>query len=136
MLNYKGSTVNVCQSKFCIHAYIIFMCLLLHSEVFIMYVRTYVRNCSETCIRTYNDHSRDQVIVVSIDRWFLCRGAIVLFRWFQDYSLQWSLQTGGPSMLVVSIQVSLYASNVAIWRFPLCTYVCTYICTACTYLCM
>ena len=27
----------------------------------------------------YKDHSRDQVIMVFVDRWSLCRGAIVLF---------------------------------------------------------
>ena len=27
----------------------------------------------------HKDHSRDQVIMVFVDRWSLCRGAIVLF---------------------------------------------------------
>ena len=29
----------------------------------------------------YNNHSRDQVIVVSVDRWSLYRGALVQLKW-------------------------------------------------------
>ena len=44
--------------------------------------------------------------MVSIDRWALCRGAIVLIYWFLDLSRvvsidRWSFYTGGPSIQVV-----------------------------------
>ena len=35
----------------------------------------------------YKDHSRDQVIVVSVDRWSLCGGATVLSKWFTDQQI-------------------------------------------------
>ena len=58
------------------------------------YVHTY------TVKPVYNDHSRDQVIMVFVDRWSLCRGAIVLFWWFLDQSTvvsidRWSFYKSG-----------------------------------------
>ena len=48
----------------------------------------------------YKDHLRDQVIVVSVDRLFLCRGAVVLHEWFTDQHIVvsidgWSHCTSG-----------------------------------------
>ena len=42
-------------------------------------VRTYYNNLEYTITvkPVYNDHSREQVIVVSVDRWSLYRGALV-----------------------------------------------------------
>ena len=48
----------------------------------------------------YNDHSRDQVIVVSVDRWSLYRGTIVHLKWAMTQPTvvsidRWSLYASG-----------------------------------------
>ena len=54
------------------------------------HVRMYMHTCAQYIIYTgkpvYNDHSRDQVLVVSIDRWSLYRGALVSLRWPMEQS--------------------------------------------------
>ena len=52
----------------------------------------------------YKDHSRDQVIMVFIDRWSLCRGVTVLIYWFLDLSRvvfidRWSLCRGATVLI-------------------------------------
>ena len=41
---------------------------------------------SSTVTPVYKDPSGDQAVVVSIDRWSLCRDGIALFWWFLDQS--------------------------------------------------
>ena len=48
----------------------------------------------------YNDHSRDQVIVVSVYRWSLYRGALVQLKWTMSQPTmvsidRWSLYASG-----------------------------------------
>ena len=52
----------------------------------------------------YNDHSRDQVMMVSVDRWSLYRGALVSLKWPMDQHTllsvdRWSLYTSDPDRL-------------------------------------
>ena len=59
-------------------------------------VRTYV--C--TVKPVYNDHSRDQVIVVSVDRWSLYGGVVVLLKWTMSQPTvvsidRWSFHASG-----------------------------------------
>ena len=47
----------------------------------------------------YNNHSRDQVIVVSVDRWSLYRGALVELKWTMSQPTvvsidRWPFKTG------------------------------------------
>ena len=79
-------------------------CIGLHtSDIFLLrYVCMYVNSIhsftySKTCIQ---DHSRDQVFVVSVDRWRSCRGAIALMKWFTNQLTvvttdRWSSYSGG-----------------------------------------
>ena len=55
---------------------------------------------TSTAKPVYKDHSRDQQITVSIDRWSLCSGPTVLISssWTCP---EWSLQADGPSIQVV-----------------------------------
>ena len=39
----------------------------------------------DTLNPVYNNHSRDQVMVVFVDRWSLYRGALVSLRWLMEY---------------------------------------------------
>ena len=53
-------------------------------------------------LNVYNDHSRDQVMVVSVDRWSLYRGASVSLRWPMEQPTvvsidRWSFYTRGLS---------------------------------------
>ena len=57
-------------------------------------------DCSSTVRPVYNNHSRDYVLVGSVDRWSLYRGTLVSLRWPME-QLQWSLYTGRLSMQVV-----------------------------------
>ena len=48
----------------------------------------------------YNDHSRDQVIVVSVDRWSLYGGTLIQLKWTIDQLTvasidRWSLNASG-----------------------------------------
>ena len=54
----------------------------------------------QTVKPVYKDHIRDQVITVSVDRWSLCGGAIVLPERFTDQRVvvsinRWSSYTSG-----------------------------------------
>ena len=70
------------------------------------YVHTVHTNCTILKIHTYtvklvhNDHSRDPVIVVSVDRWSLYRGALVQLKWTMNQ----------PTMVSID-RWSLYGSD-------------------------
>ena len=80
----------------------------------------------------YNHHSRDQVMVVSVDRWSLYRGALVSLRWPMEQPTvvsidRWSLYRGALVSLrwpveqptVVSIdRWSLYRGALVSLRWP------------------
>ena len=66
-----------------------------------MYIRTHSSQYSKP---VYNDHSRNQVMVVSVDRWSLYRGAFVLLRWTMEQTTvvtvdRWSLYRGAFVLL-------------------------------------
>ena len=74
-------------------------------HTYIQYVRAhiymYAYICNASTVKpVYNNHSMDQVIVVSVDRWSLYRGALVQLKWTMSQTT------------VVSIdRRSLYASG-------------------------
>ena len=53
---------------------------------------------NNTVKSVYNDHSRDQVIVVSVDRWSLYEGALVQLKWTMSQ----------PTVVFKTVQVLLY----------------------------
>ena len=67
----------VLKTKFKICTYICMYVYTVHmySDMYVfVHVHTYIR----TVKPVYKDHSRDQVIMVFVDRWSLCRDVIVL----------------------------------------------------------
>ena len=57
--------------------------------------------CTVSTVKpAYKDHSKDQVIVVSVDRWFLCGGDLVTLKWTMNqptvvFTGRWSLYASG-----------------------------------------
>ena len=67
-----------------------------------LYYSTYIRIYSIYTYSkpVYNDHSRDQVIVVSVDRWSFYGGVLVQLKWTIDQPTvdsidRWSLNVSG-----------------------------------------
>ena len=65
-----------------------------------MWVNVITSSLIHTANPVYNDHSRDQAIVVSVDRWSLYRGVLVQLKWTMDQPImisidRWSLNVSG-----------------------------------------
>ena len=79
-----------CMHTCTVHSYV------MNVRMYVQYVHTYV--C--TVKPVYNDHSRDQVIVVSVDRWSLYGGVVVLLKWTMSQPTvvsidRWSFHASG-----------------------------------------
>ena len=73
-VQYHCSTFFVVRTYVCCHCSM-YVCMYMYT--YVCYYHTYSTYLS-TVKPVYKDHPRDQVIVVFVDRWSLCRGAIVL----------------------------------------------------------
>ena len=100
----KKKTEYVCtyvRSKFYPH-----LCITenTHIRTYVLYICTHIR----TVKPVYNDHSTDQAIVVSVDRWSLYGGALVQLKW-----------TNEPAYRGLYRQVVLICARILTYRLPL-----------------
>ena len=106
---------------------------------------SHIRTCVHTVKPVYNDHSRDQVFVVSVDRWSLYEGALVQPKWTMSQTTvvsvdRWSLYvsvrmyiirtyvcTGSiQSLYSVTMHLCIHSTGLLDNTY---TYVCMYVCT-------